>query len=64
MPVNTAIAADHDDPCVPTPTLTPKTIGDWKQYDPTVLKEMRVQHDQRYKTLPIEAIKIIRKYRT
>ena len=61
MPVNTAIAADHFDPYVPTPALTPKTIGEWKQYDPTVLRKMRVQHDHRYKTLPIEAIKIIRK---
>ena len=52
MLANTAIIVDPD-----VPTLTPKTIG----YDPTVLKEMRVQHDHRYKVLPIEAIKIIRK---
>ena len=54
MPANTAIIVDHD-----VPKITPKTIG----YDPAVLKEMRVQHDHRYKVLHIEAIKTIRKLR-
>ena len=54
MPANTAITVDPG-----APTLTPKII----RYDPTVLKQIRNQHDHRYKVLPIEAIKAIRKLR-
>ena len=52
MPANTAITVEPI-------ALTPKTIS----YDPTELKQIVNQHDHRYKVLPIEAIKTIRKLR-
>ena len=52
MSANTAITVEPV-------ALTRKTI----RYDPTELKQIVNQNDHRYKVLPIEAIKTIRKLR-